>query len=82
MHALRLNAASSVETELSEVPVEISTGIPRIWMNFMLEVLSGLHYVDIYIVSHAYSENDVNSRRCPLGSRLWTGLTVTVEEKL
>jgi hypothetical protein len=30
-------AALSVETELLEVPIETSTDLPLIWMNFLLE---------------------------------------------
>jgi hypothetical protein len=75
--------------EFSNVPVELSTGVPLFSMNFMRKSISdlrckGLHSVScaITVVTYAYIEGNVNSRRCLLGSRLWTGLTATVEKKL
>lgn len=65
--------------ELSNVPIKISTILDEFhFSRYQWPVVS----CAITVVTYAYSEGDVNSRLCLLGSRLWTGLTATVEKKL
>lgn len=71
--------------ELSNVPIEISTILDEFHVSrVQWPDCKAVYTVScaITVVTYAYSEGDVSSRRCLLGSRLWTGLTATVEKKL